>query len=151
LKRHWTPSEEMSRLPALNRRSEMKPPNQPFSLADATEDEEATEDEVVDADSTAESKAEIAMMTRNTPGLNAKLNDHTTANCGILKRLNSGSRDDQICNYCGKPGHIRPKCRTRQNGFEARNKVNKRSKSDMKATLSQATASLAEHGIAAGD
>jgi hypothetical protein len=83
-----------------------------------------------------------------------KLNNHTTETCGILKRLNSRSRDDKICYYCGKPGHIRPECRTRRNGFEARNKVNKRnkdSKSDSRATLSEATASLAEHGIAAGD
>jgi hypothetical protein len=83
------------------------------------------------------------------------LNNHTTENCGILKRLNSGSRDDKICYYCGKPGHIRPECRTRQHGFEARNKVTKRNnkdlKSDTRATLSEATASLAEHGIAAGD
>jgi hypothetical protein len=63
----------MSRPPALRRRLEMKPPDQPFSLADATEDEEATEDEVVivDADIMAETKVEIATMIRNTPALTA--------------------------------------------------------------------------------
>jgi hypothetical protein len=82
-----------------------------------------------------------------------KLNNHTTENCGILKRLNS--KEEKLCYHCGKPGHIRPDCRTRQHGFEARNRVNKRSikdtKSDTKASLTEATASLAEHGIAAGD
>jgi len=52
-----------------------------------------------------------------------KLNNHTTENCGILKRLNS--KEEKLCNHCGKPGHIRPDCRTRQHGFEARNRVNK--------------------------
>jgi hypothetical protein len=81
------------------------------------------------------------------------LNNHTTKNCGILKRLNS--KEEKLCYHCGKPGHIRPDCPTRQHGFEARNRVNKRSikdtKSDTKASLTEATASLAEHGIAAGD
>jgi len=81
-----------------------------------------------------------------------KLNNHTTENCGILKRLNS--KEEKLCYHCGKPGHIRPECQTRQHRFEARNRVNKRSnkdsKSDMKASLTEATASLAEHRIAAG-
>jgi len=41
-----------------------------------------------------------------------KLNNHTTENCGILKQLNSGSTDDEICYYWGKPGRIWPECRT---------------------------------------
>jgi len=82
-----------------------------------------------------------------------KLNNHTTENCGILKRLNR--KDEKLCYYCGKPDHIRPECRICQHRSEARNKVNKRnnkdSKSDTKASLTEATASLAVHGIAAGD
>jgi hypothetical protein len=49
----------------------MKPPDQPSFLADATEDEKATEDEVVDAETTAETKAEIATTIKNTPALTA--------------------------------------------------------------------------------
>jgi hypothetical protein len=57
----------------------MNPPDQPLSLADATEDEEVTEDEdgnvIVDAettaDTTAKTKADIATMIRNTPALTA--------------------------------------------------------------------------------
>jgi hypothetical protein len=59
----------MSRPPALRWRCERKPPDQPSFLADATEDDEATEDEVVDAETTAETKAEIAMTIKNTPAL----------------------------------------------------------------------------------
>jgi len=83
-----------------------------------------------------------------------KLNNHTTENCCILKRLNS--KEGKLCYHCGKPGHIRPDCRTRQHGFEARNRVNKRNnikdtKSDTKAFLTEATASLAGYRITAGD
>ena len=51
----------------------MKPPDQPFSLMDVTEDEEATENEViiVEVVTTVETKAEVAMMIRNTPALTA--------------------------------------------------------------------------------
>jgi hypothetical protein len=65
----------MSRLPASIRRSEMRPPDQPSFLADATGDEEATEDGdkkvIVDVDTTAETMAEIATMNKNTPALTA--------------------------------------------------------------------------------
>jgi len=49
----------------------MKPPDQLVPLADATDDTEAIEDEdgIVDAETTAETKAEIATMIRNTPAL----------------------------------------------------------------------------------
>jgi len=81
------------------------------------------------------------------------LNNHTTENCGILKRLNS--KEEKLCYHCGKPGHIWPDYRTPKHGFEAQNKVNKWSikdtKSDTKASITEATASLAEHGFAAGD
>jgi hypothetical protein len=55
----------------------MKPPDQPFSLADATEDAEATKDEdedeavKVDADTPVGTKAETATTIRNTPALTA--------------------------------------------------------------------------------
>ena len=39
-----------------------------------------------------------------------KLKNHTTENCGILKRLNS--KEETLCYHCGKRGHIRPECRT---------------------------------------
>ena len=56
----------------------MKPPVQHFSLTDATDDSEATtegenENVIVDADTTVETKAEIATMIRNTPALTANL------------------------------------------------------------------------------
>lgn len=100
----------------------------------------------------------------NTPGdsndhkedtcTHCKWNNHTTVNCGSLKRLNS--KEEKLCYRSTKAGHLRPDCRTRQPGFEARTRVNKRNNSKdtmshMKASLTEATASLAEHRIAAGD
>jgi hypothetical protein len=61
----------MSRPPASRMGSKMKPPDQPLPLPDATDDEESTEDKVMDGDTAQESKATIAMMIRNTPALTA--------------------------------------------------------------------------------
>jgi hypothetical protein len=65
----------MRRPEALTRRSEMKPPDQPSSVADATEDVEGTENEdeavIVDAETKAGTEVEIAMTIRNTPALTA--------------------------------------------------------------------------------
>jgi hypothetical protein len=65
----------MRRPQALRRRSEMKPPDQPSSVAAATEDAEAIENEdeavIVDAETKAGTEVVIAMTIRNTPALTA--------------------------------------------------------------------------------
>jgi hypothetical protein len=65
----------MGRPPALRRKSEMKRPDQPLSLADTRADAAATKDEdkavIVDVETLVGSKTEIARMIRNTPVLTA--------------------------------------------------------------------------------
>jgi hypothetical protein len=65
----------MSRPLALRGRSETKPPVQRLYLADSTEDAEATENEdeniIMDAETTAETQADIASMIRCTSALTA--------------------------------------------------------------------------------
>jgi hypothetical protein len=84
-----------------------------------------------------------------------RMNNHTTENCGILKRQStytgkSGSggfsknNDDKLCFHCGKPGHIKTECRTRQRGRDAQNKVTKR----RNGTTAEANTA---HGIIAGE
>jgi len=59
----------ISRPLALRRVVEIKPPAQPWSLADAIEDEEATEDEVITGDAETTAKTKIATTIRNTLAL----------------------------------------------------------------------------------
>jgi hypothetical protein len=69
------PSEEMSRPPPLRRRSEMKFPDQPSTLADGTDNAEATEDEdeaiIIDTDTIVGTMAETVTMIRNSHALTA--------------------------------------------------------------------------------
>jgi hypothetical protein len=85
--------------------------------------------------------------------MHCKMNNHTTESYSILKRLNSGSggfnrkmSEEVLCFHCGKPGHTRAECHSRQRGLEAQNKVNKRSTQDSMAETNMA---LAQHGISA--
>jgi len=82
-----------------------------------------------------------------------KMNNHTTESCGILKRLNSGggSRgfnrkkgEEVLCFHCGRPGHTRAECHSRQRGLDAQNRVNKRS---TKVSMAEANTALTQHGI----
>jgi hypothetical protein len=84
-----------------------------------------------------------------------KMNNHSTENCGILKRRGtySGSggfkkENDRSCFYCGKQGHVKTECHVRQRGRDAQNKVMKQ-KTGGNDKMVEANAALAQHGISA--
>jgi len=84
------------------------------------------------------------------------MNNHSTENCGILKRRGtySGSggfnkKDDKSCFHCSIQGHVRAECYMRQRGRGAQNKVMKRNNGGEK--MAEANAALAQHGISAGE
>jgi len=88
------------------------------------------------------------------------MNNHTTDSSGILKRLKSGSggfnrkkSKEVLCFHCGKPGHTRTECQSRQRGLEAQNTVNKRSTKDLMAepNMAEPNTALTQHGISTGD
>jgi hypothetical protein len=87
------------------------------------------------------------------------MNNHTTENCGILKRQssytsNSGScgfsndDDDKWYFHCGKPGHIKSECHTHQRGRDAQNQVTKRRNGNWGSTTAKVNTA---HSIIAGE